>query len=276
MEVVPMAACVRRFSTLTAVLAVAAVLGPAASARNSVLPTLYVAYTLNCTFGITDDSGKKVTSIAPGTYQVYVTTPQVFADIDLTGVTDMTACKSFVQFQLTGPGINAFTTLQDGDEDKDLLRETFQPSATYVLQDLNQAAVTRTTLTTTATGSPTAPSSSSTSSSSSSKGTPSTDITGSAVVQFRGTLAASVSAGGKLTFTFGGKAVTNLSAGRYAVKVLDRSTRAGFVLQRLNKTAITVTKPSFVGTHSVILTIKAGQWLYSSGSGKTTGFQVVG
>ena len=46
------------------------------SARGAAaLPTLYVNYNMNCTFGITDDSGKAVTSIAPGTYQVQITTP---------------------------------------------------------------------------------------------------------------------------------------------------------------------------------------------------------
>src|SRR5438034_2911281 len=154
-EDVPM---VRRFSTLTALLAAAAVLVPAGGARpGAVQPTLYVQYTMNCTFSISDDSGRHVTSIPPGTYQVLVTTPMVFADVDLSGIFDMTACKSFVQFQLTGPGVSLSTTLQDGDEDKELLRATFQPSATYTALDNNQASATRTTFATQATGSAAAP-----------------------------------------------------------------------------------------------------------------------
>ena len=103
-----MAACLRRFSTLAAPLALAAALAPTGGARpaDTVLPTLYVNYTMNCTFTITGDSGARVTSIPPGNYQVFITTPMVFADVDLTGVFDMTACKSFTQFQLTGPGVN--------------------------------------------------------------------------------------------------------------------------------------------------------------------------
>ena len=85
---------------------------------------------MSCTFTITDDNGRRVSSIPPGTYQVLVTTPMVFADVDLSGIFDMTACKSFVQFQLAGPGVNLSTTLQEGDEDKELLRAVFQPSAT--------------------------------------------------------------------------------------------------------------------------------------------------
>src|SRR5262249_31967117 len=111
---------------LTAVLAsLSLAVVPAGGARTAdVLPTLYVAYTMHCTFAITDDSGRRVASIPPGTYQVLVTTPMVFADVDLSGIFDMTACKGFVQFQLTGPGVNLQTTLQDGDEDKEMLRGT--------------------------------------------------------------------------------------------------------------------------------------------------------
>ena len=42
------------------------------------LPTLYVNYTMNCTFSIVDDAGRPVTTIAPGSYQVEVTTPIMF------------------------------------------------------------------------------------------------------------------------------------------------------------------------------------------------------
>ena len=182
MDGVPMVACLRRLSTLAAPLTVAAVLAPTGGARpaDSVLPTLYVSYTMNCTFTITGDNGARVSSISPGTYQVFVTTPMVFADVDLTGVFDMTACKSFTQFQLTGPGVNLATTLQDGDEDKELMKATFQPSGTYVAVDNNQPTVARVAFTTTATGSA-GPVASPTSSSSSGKGTTETSIVGSGV-----------------------------------------------------------------------------------------------
>src|SRR5579884_269074 len=102
-----------------ALLAVAAMLAgitavPGSAAR-AALPTLYVAYTMNCTFTITDDSGAKVTSIPPGSYQVQVTSPVAFGGVDLSGTNDMTACKGSVQFHLTGPGVSISTTLEDGD-----------------------------------------------------------------------------------------------------------------------------------------------------------------
>ena len=78
-----MAARVRRALTLTAALLAAAVLVPVSSAGRRdngapALPTLYVVYTLNCTFSIVDDRGNPVTSIAPGSYQIEVSTPIMF------------------------------------------------------------------------------------------------------------------------------------------------------------------------------------------------------
>ena len=96
----------RRTLTIAGALAAAVVVLPAAYARRSdeVLPTLYVNYAMNCTFTITSDNGSRVSSIVPGTYQVFITTPMVFADVDLTGISDMTACKSFTQFSADRAG----------------------------------------------------------------------------------------------------------------------------------------------------------------------------
>ena len=134
---------------------------PSAVAQRSdtTLPSLYVNYALNCTFKITTDSGSPVTSIAPGGYQLQIMTPQVFADIDLSGIFDMTACKSYVQFQLTGPGVNVTTTLQDGDEDYGVFTVNFLPGSTYVAVDNNQPSVATTTFTTLSSGSPITPTS---------------------------------------------------------------------------------------------------------------------
>ena len=43
----------------------------------------------NCTFSITDDSGRRVSSIPPGTYQVSIRTPVSFAEVDLSGILNM-------------------------------------------------------------------------------------------------------------------------------------------------------------------------------------------
>jgi len=264
-------------STVAAMLAAAAALVPAGNARVGALPTLFVNYAMNCTFVIVDDSGKRVTSIAPGNYQVYVTTPQVFADVDLTGIFDMTACKSFTQFQLTGPGVNQSTTLQDGDEDKDLLQVTFAPSATYTAVDNNQPSVTRTTFSTTASGTPTASTGSNTSTggtSSSSKGSTQSSLVGSAVVPFRGKLAATVSAAGKIALTTKGKPVNTLKAGLYTFTVVDQSAKSGFAIQKLKAGATTLTGVGYKGTHVASINLKAGQWTFFSPGGKKNYFIV--
>jgi hypothetical protein len=273
MKGVPMVRWHRLLPTIAGALAMMAATVPAAFARRSdqVLPTLYVNYTMNCTFTITGDNGARVTSIPPGTYQVFITTPMVFADVDLTGITDMTACKSFTQFALTGPGVNLATTLQDGDEDKELDRATFQPSSTYLAVDNNQPSVARFSFTTTATGSAsdvTGPTTSSTSG----KGDTQSSLLGSsaksststagASLPLRGTLVATVSASGTPKLTYKGKGVTTLQAGRYTVSVSDHSKKGGFIIQGVKQGATTVTGVAFVGNRRKTLDLKAGQWFF--------------
>ncbi len=263
---------VRRFlPALAAAAAAAAVLVPAGGA-DTVLPTLYFRYTNNCTFSISDDSGRAVTQIVPGSYQVFVMTPVVFAGVDLTGVFDMTACKGYVQFQLTGPGVNIQTTLQDGDEDKDLERATFQPGSTYVALDNNQPGVTRTTFTTAASGSATGPTGSSTSSVSG--GSSQQSLVGSAANPFRGALDAIVYASGKLSLTRNGKPVTTLKTGRWTFSVDDESRKAGFSLQVLRGKAMTITSPTYTGSHDATVELKPGRWAFFTPAGKRTTFFV--
>lgn len=252
----------------------AGALAPAGSARptrrssasDNVLPTIYVSYTMNCTFGITDDSGKPVTSIAPGTYQVQITTPKVFADVDLSGTYDMTACKSFVQFQLTGPGVNISTTLQEGDEDYGVFPATFAPGSSYTAVDLNQPSVARVAFATLVGSVPVDPvgpgtgGSGKTSTSKTIIG--STSSTNVSTTVSRGTLAATVNAAGAVTFTTKGKAVSTLKSGRYTVVVSDKSKKSGFVLQEIHKLATSVSSGAFVGKRSISVVLKPGQWFF--------------
>lgn len=287
---------VRRVSTLTAVvsaaLATAALLAPSglAGSRDNgqpALPTLYVNYSLNCTFKIVDDSGKPVNSIPPGTYQVEVTTPLMFKlvvpggpGVDPIAPNDFTGCKGWVQFQLTGPGVNLFTTLDSGcDAFYTLPASSFKASSTYVAQDLNQPAATRTAFTTLASGSPQAPVSPYTPTSG--KGTTQQQLAGSGNVPFRGTLRATLSASGKpMLTTIKGKAVQTLKAGQYIFSITDQDAKGGFTLQRI-KLGPNGFKPNdltgvkFVGRNSRMLTLKAGQWTYSAGGAKATSFIVV-
>jgi hypothetical protein len=260
-----------------AALAAAAALAPAAGAasgdvsqlRDEAIPTLYVQYAMNCTFTMVTDSGAPVTTIPPGSYQLSIRTPVVFADVDLSGTYDMTACKSFVQFQMTGPGVNVSTTLQDGDEDYGLLDITLQPGATYTAVDNNQPSVARLAFNTATSGAPpavTLPGPTTTGAGSTSSGNPlgtkTSSSPGSGSDVMRGTLDASVSAAGKLALSFKGKSVTTLKAGRYTISVVDRSKKSGFILQEIKNSALTLAGVPYEGKRTTSVELKAGQWFF--------------
>jgi len=80
------------------------------------------------------------------------------------------------------------------------------------------------------------------------------DIVGSGVVSFRGTLAATVSATGKLTLILAVSGCPLLSdPGRYRIAVDDRTSKSGFMLQQIRKRPVTLTGSAFVGKHTVTL-----------------------
>src|SRR5262249_33536567 len=79
-----------------------------------------------------------------------------------------------------------------------------------------------------------------------------------------GTLSGSVSTKGKLTLTLKGKNVSSLKAGKYRLSVIDETSKSGFSIQRLGKSATNVTSVKLVGKHSVTLTLTAGQWYFYS------------
>jgi len=274
----PMAARARRFVTLTALAtALAAVLVSTGSAGlragGAANPTLYFMYAMNCTFTIVDDSGKTVTSIAPGHYQVDVRTPLAFGTMPNPGPgSDMTACRGAPQFQLTGPGVDLFTTMTAGCESDKIFTETFQPNGTYVAQDLNQPSVAHASFTTLASGTPIVP----TVTYGGGKGKPevSTDIVGSLAVL--GTLNATVS-GGKPALTTQGKTVSRLKAGRYTWTITDRDPKAGFmILAPTSKAPTSLSGVTFVGKRSVAIKLTAGRWTYYTNLGTVHYFRVTG
>ena len=111
-----------RIASLSFVLAACTLaLGQAAHAA---APTLYAHYTANCTFAFVDDSSSAVTTVPPGQYQIAVDTPYAFGN-------GGAAC-GYVQFQMTGPGVNISTTLSFGDSVAELFTVNLAPSSTYV------------------------------------------------------------------------------------------------------------------------------------------------
>lgn len=272
---------------VTAAFALAALAAGGASGSAAGIPTLYVNYQTNCTFTLTDDQGSAVTSIAPGSYQLEVTTPDPpFGDgtAASAGSSSLYDCGGAVNFQLTGPGgVDFSTTLGNGASDNQLLSaQDLLASSSYTAVDENNPA-SAITFATAATGTPIAspaPEGSSslpvtkTSSTSSPSPAQSSALSKDAAT-YRGRLEATVSATGKLRLTSDGKEVRSIAAGRYTVTAVDHSAKRGFVLQKIDGAPITVAKAGSPAKHSVSVTLTAGQWSFSaSPNGAKTFFYV--
>ena len=251
------------------------------SASTAALPSLYVTYNTQCQFTMALDSGAAVASgsaIPYGEYQLVISTPVPFA-------TGLGGCD-FISFSLTGPGVNYSTQLGEGDETEDFSTQNFAVGSSYTATDNTVAPGTTITFGTSSTpvAASAGPSLSSSGNASNAKPTPSTDSptkqatstpSSNAVVN-RGTLKGIVSASGKLSLAFDGKPVTEITAGRYKVQVVDKSRNDGFTIQQVSKLPTTVTGASLVGTRTATIVLSAGQSLfYPSFTGKKSYFLVV-
>ena len=271
---------VRRISILVALVVAAAILVPVAFAGSGtssplLLPTIYVKYTNSCTFSIVNDAGQPVTQLVPGKYQVDVSTPIMFKLLvpggpsgDPQAPNDFTGCKGWVQFQLTGPGVSLFTTLDSGCDSNDVVGAwTFQPNSTYVFQDLNQPSATKTSITTLAGGTPPVPTKSPYDKTTG-KGTLSTDLIGSGIL--RGTILGKLTATGALTLSYNGKPVSKLKSGRYAFKVTDLDKKGGVTLVPSSKQieSTTLSASRFTGTKQTTVSLGTGHWTVSAPGGQ--------
>jgi hypothetical protein len=245
----------------------ALLLAVAAHASSRAQLQLTLDLTSSNTLSVTTPAGAVLTSsgtIPPGTYQVIVNN-------DVPDIRDVDH-----MFHFSGPGVILLTDMGAGDNKTESYQETLVNNATYVFQDDKQPAIGRITMTT----SSTAPSGSSTGStgggSSSGGGGTSSNTGGSGTssnssilsggstkaAAFRGSLAGVVSSGGAISLTKNGKPVTQLKAGRYRITVTDKAPAESFTVQKIRSTAHTLTGSSFVGRHTVTLTLTTGQWFY--------------
>ena len=180
-----------------------------------------------------------------------VTSPQPFAEPDLSGVTDPNvACGGSLSFRITGPGVNLHTTLEDGDATADQLQATFQAGGTYTAFEDRRPTVARVVFTVVSGAAPTGGGGTVYSRRHDPKPAKSEETIGRTVLA---TLAGSVSTVGKLTLTLKGKRVSSLKAGRYKISVLDETSKSGFTLQKLGTAGTNVTSTKLVGKHSVTL-----------------------
>ena len=165
---------------------------------------------------------------------------------------------------------NPLTAGPDGEAVfNEFFEVTFLPNSTYVYQDDYAPSATRRVFSTTGGGAATSTSSGSSSgqvitgsSITGSKVTGSKGTASSAPVRFRGALAGTVGATGKLGLTFQGKDVEKLKAGRYTITVTDLSSKDGFVLEQIKHKAVTVAQAGFVGKRSLKIDLTAGQWFF--------------
>ena len=237
------------------------------------LPSLNVFFQKDRTFALSLADGTSVgassapgTTIPAGTYRVNV---------------DDTA-QAIMQFHLAGPGVELITNMTFGEDAAQTLVETFQPNSTYTFRDDFQPSLVRffstssTSISSGGSGGGTSTGSTPTKSQSG-KASPVTsqDIVGSGVVAFRGALAATVSAAGKLTLTTKGKPVSILKAGLYTFTVHDNSARRGFSIQKVKSGAIDLTGVGYKGTHVKTVNLKAGQWMFYSPAMRKQYFIVV-
>jgi hypothetical protein len=238
---------VRARVIVVAIAFVAAAAGAGAARAN--FPSLFVSYkTENCTFTFTNDAGKTVGTILPGAYQVVVATSGTYGDYYVSDVTGLRACKGFVEFRLTGPGVNLTTTLDYGDSSGDILAATFKAGGTYTLQDDHNVAGTKRSFT--------------------------VAKTCSVGVLLRGALLATVSSKGDVALTRNGKAVSSLKQGKWTLSVRDDSKTSGFTLQQLAKGPVAVTTGAYYGFKEVTVFLTPGPWTYYSPGGKQHSFRV--
>jgi hypothetical protein len=206
------------------------------------------------------DSSNVGSTVPPGTYTV--------------NLNNNTADDYAVdhRFHLFGPGVDY--TNPPGSV-QTTFTVTFQAGGTYTIQDdLDPKNIHQTIVATTGVGS-NPPSPTSTTPTSTTKKPTSSDITGSAVLPFRGALDATVYKSGKLALNRSGKAVSQIKQGRYTFSVDDESKLAGFTLKSLRGNPVTITSKVFVGAHNVTLTLKQGRWFYYSPGGKQLQFIVL-
>jgi hypothetical protein len=205
------------------------------------------------------DSSNVGSTIPPGTYTI---------NLNSNGADDFAVDHIF---HLSGPGVDFKAT---NTNTQATFSVTFQAGATYVIQDDLDPKIRQTMLATTATGAGPTPTTTTPTSTTKTPKPTSSDIVGTAVVPFRGKLAATVDAAGKLALTTKGRPVATLKAGLYTFTTVDKSATRGFDIQKLKAGAIVLTGIAYKGTHVATINLKAGQWTFFSPNAKKNYFIV--
>jgi hypothetical protein len=176
---------------------------------------------------------------------------------------------------MRGPGVSLLENMFYGEIQSATFSAVFQPNATYTWRNTEQPSVVFTFATSAGTGaSGPAPTGTTPTVTTTKNGTPAPSIVGSGIIPFRGKLAATVDAAGKLALTLKGKPVATLKTGLYTFNVVDKSAKRGFSIQKLKSGALTLTGVAYKGTHVATIDLKAGQWTFFSPGGTKNYFIV--
>lgn len=239
-------------------------------------PTLDVTFAVNGTISVTLADGTPVgtasgapTVIPAGYYTLFLTGPG--------------GCAALPYFVLQGPDEDVVGNISEGTVTDIIYNAYFAPNATYTWRDGDANPPVLYTFTTSSAveGADTAPPETTTNVGGVSGVTANVDAVGSghagtASMPFRGTLSATVTAGGP-RLSFDGRSVSSLAAGRYTVQINDHSATAGFVLGSPGRPALSLAARAFVGTRSTSINLTAGQWFFAAGGlTKKTYFIVLG
>ena len=228
-------------------------LASAAHARRAATPSLVVTFTPAGAVTVTLPDGTPVGS----TSGTPTTIPAGYYTLLLNGPGD---CINLPLFELRGPGVNINDDMLGGETDTHTLYAQFQPSSTYTWHlDRSENVVYTFRTAATTVGSPVPVPTSTTPAGTHPKPT-SQDVTGSAVMPFRGTLVVALSSGGRLSLAYRNKPITVLKPGRYAIAAVDRSTARGVAVQKLAHSAIGVTGTAFVGKRTATVALTTGKW----------------
>ena len=235
-------------------------------------PPLYVTYDANSNLSVSVAGGAALSSssaIPPGPYWV-------------TFDNEFSSERIVRKWHLFGPGVDVSTVAADLNCDSSIEQYlgTLQPNSVYTVQDDFHPALRPVVFRTSATGSSTSGQvGGSSTAGKSGPNVKNSDIVGSGLSPYRGSLAAAVSAAGKLSLTRNGKPVssTSLKTGRYTITVVDRSAKAAFTLKKVqpSKRTLGLTSAAFVGRRSIRVQLGAGRWMLFSGAGAPTSHFVV-
>jgi len=171
-------------------------------------------------------------------------------------------CAAYPYFDLRGPGVAIHDNLNEGESDNMELNAYLQPNAAYAWTDEAFPGVVHTFVTSSVVAGTPPPSNPSGLVASEHTTVSSTALVGSAVLPYRGVLAARVSARGKLALVYEGAAVTRLRPGRYRLVVEDRSATAALIVEKRLHVPATVTGRAFVGRRTAMLELSGGTWFF--------------